>query len=366
MKIAHLTIARELTAGQRKQLASEYEAARDIPEVLWTTVAFHDYSPDLPFLRQTPRAFRRPVVRSLYGWIKALQYSREHDIIMMRHMTFDPFSFLFAPLMKKRASVHHAKEVEELRIIKRDWRGVLASRLEEFSGPFALRRACAIVGVTKEIADYESERSNSASPTLFYPNGIDTERVSPLQDKRSVKCINIAFTCGTFARWHGLDKLISAVNYADSEDLISVENIHLIGKIPAEYVGEILGDVRLRQVFVLHGFMEESEYRTVLDRCDIGLSSFALERERLTEACTLKVREMLAMGLPVYSGHKDAALPADFPFYRNEVSISIKNMVDFGFIMKAKSRDVVAATAKPFINKRNIMESLVRAFAALR
>lgn len=73
----------------------------------------------------------------------------------MRHMTFDPFALIFAPLIPNRVSIHHAKEIEELRLIRQGWKGRLASVVEKFCGKFSVCKAKMILGVTNEIAEYE-------------------------------------------------------------------------------------------------------------------------------------------------------------------------------------------------------------------
>lgn len=360
MRIIHISIARKITSGQRRQLESEYHAAIDLSGASWKTVVYDNFKSDLPFMRQIPLIFRPVFLRNLYGWIVSLYYSKKYDYVLLRHMTFDPFSFFFSPIINNRISVHHAKEVEELQLIRRDWRGAFASALERRSGAFTLRNAVAIAGVTNEIANYEKERSNASSKTILFPNGINTDRIDCINDDRRSNIINIAFICGTFSEWHGLDKLIEKLKIYGSSISSNIENIHLIGNIPDKYINIINKDIFLSKLFHLHGFMEESEYRKILDICDIGLSSFALEREGLTEACTLKVRELLAMGLPIYSGHIDCAISENFKYYIYDKEININSMIEFGFKMKAYNRHTVAQSSKPFIDKKLILNMVVK------
>jgi hypothetical protein len=268
-------------------------------------------------------------------------------------------------MINNRISVHHAKEVEELRLIRRDWRGALASALERRSGAFALKRVVAIAGVTNEIAEYEKNRSNSLSKILLFPNGINADAVAHIEENRRIDVINIAFICGTFSEWHGLDKLIKKIEDCDKDILKRIENIHLIGGLSDDYKNMISRSPILSSIFYIHGFMKESEYRKVLDICDIGLSSFALEREGLTEACTLKVRELLAMGLPIYSGHIDCAIRSDFRYYRYDSEIDIDSMVKFGFDMKIHKRYTVSRSSKKYIDKGVIMNNMVKSISIL-
>lgn len=360
MKIIHISIARKLTNGQRKQLASEYYAASSMSSVSWETVAYDDYGSDLPFSHKIPFPFRFMLLRNAFGWLVSIYYSRKNDYVLLRHMTFDPFSLIFAPLIDNRISVHHAKEVEELLIVRRDWRGQLASTLERWCGAFALKRVAVISGVTNEIAEYEKCRSNSLAKTVSFPNGINTDHVQLLCDNRVDNAVNIAFICGTFSEWHGLDKLINSINKLDKGVLLKIGKVHLIGKLFEEQISLIGESEILSNLFCIHGSLEEYDFRSILDGCDIGLSSFALERKGLMEASTLKVRELLAMGLPIYSGHIDSALPKDFKYYRYEEEISLLSMIDFAFSMKNHSRSIVADCSKRFIDKGFILKDFVK------
>lgn len=365
MKIIHISVVRKLTQGQCKQLSSEYQAASRLPGVQWTTIAYDDFGSKISFVHRIPFMFRMILLRGFYGWIKCWQYSKTNDYVLLRHMTFDPFSFIFVPFIKNRVSVHHAKEVEELRLVRRDWRGKAASVLERKSGAFALRRVIAIAGVTDEIARYEKDRSGSSSPTIAYPNGINTDTVEMISDQRDSALVNIAFICGTFAEWHGLDKLMKAVSAYSGEYLSRIGRIHLIGKLSDRYLEDIRNCEKLSKLFHIHGFLEEVRYREILGTCDVGLSSFALEREGLSQACTLKVRELLAVGLPIYSGHRDCAIPENFEYYSFGDEIDIESMILFGLKMKEVDRHAVSESAKPYIDKKYIMHMTVKSLIDL-
>ena len=73
-------------------------------------------------------------------------------------------------------------------------------------------------------------------------------------------------------------------------------------------------------------------------------------RAGVKEGATIKVREMLAMGLPVYSGHVDTALPQDFPFYKNN-KVNLKNIIDFAKVTSSFTPKEIRAASYPFISK---------------
>jgi glycosyltransferase involved in cell wall biosynthesis len=363
MRIVHLTVARQLTHGQTKQLRFEYDAAEKLNLAEWTTLAYHNGPVTEAYVRRIPPLFRALFMRNLWGWLVALRLSRSHDILMMRHMTFDPFAFIFAPLIRNRVSVHHAKEVEELRLIRKGWKGRAASWLEKRSGGFAVRRTMAVMGVTLEIAEHEQERHAPGKRIGVYPNGVDVEKVALLTDRRFDNQLIFAFICGTFSRWHGLDKLIAAVDGHTMRQGDMPLTIHLIGRLSDQQKSYIAATEARQAVFKAHGPMTEADYRPLLECCDIGIASMAMERQDLQEGSTLKVREMLAMGLPVYSGHKDVALPESEDFVKITMHPTVPEMIEFATHAKRISRNHVRERSKRRIDKEEAMATVARLFS---
>jgi len=366
MKIVHLSIGRDLSGGIAKQLYFESLGAEGLEGAIWHTISVHDGKLVYPFERKTPLPFRALFLRNLYGWILALRLSRNYDIVIMRHITFDPFVFFFAPLIRNRVTVHHAKEIQELLLIREGWKGKAASILERVSGGVSARRVKMILGVTQEIADYERRVHKSNRPIGLYPNGIDANAVPELPDSRGKNEIHAAFVCSVFSPWHGLDKLINAADSTiDGENELPL-TIHLIGQLTNEQIARLGETPGRRRIFRRHGVMVDAEYREILARCDFGITSLALERKDLTEASTLKVREMLAMGLPVYSGHHDPALHPDMPFVKITDCVNLKEMVDFAISVKKLSRADTRELALPYIEKKEAMRRVVHYFSEIK
>ncbi|MFX8895379.1 glycosyltransferase family 1 protein, partial [Acinetobacter baumannii] len=83
--------------------------------------------------------------------------------------------------------------------------------------------------------------------------------------------------------------------------------LHIVGDVSVE--DELLAKKDSR--VILHGPLTNIEISQLMSKMWIGLASFGLFRKRMKEACTLKVREYLNYGLPIYSGHKDI-FPEEF------------------------------------------------------
>lgn len=360
MKIIHLTVVRHLPGGIRKQLSCERDASRSLSGAEWATMAWHDEVGDGVFVNQVPFFFRRIFLRNVFAWFLILKLSRQCDYLLVRHIPFDPLSFFFSIFVPNRVTVHHTKEIEEMRIVGPGWKGVCASALESFAGKFLLRRNVGILAVTDEIGQYERARAKNLPEPGVYANGIDVESVDILDDARQEDCFNVAFICTSFSSWHGLEKLIETILLDQSAVVASRVRIHLIGELSALQSERIKASQVLSQIFVCHGLLAVEDYRKVMSICDVGLGSLALELKGLSEASTLKVREMLAMGLPVVSGHKDSSIPDGFSYYR----IYPNGLLDFSEIIRlfgggGYSREEVRSASLPFIRKVDQMQSVV-------
>lgn len=366
MKIATLSVfGEDIPLGIRRQLLSEYSNRQALAPVEWTTVALTTGESDLPFVQRIPPLFRYKHLRFLYGWLVARRLSQSHDFVLIRYMILDPFGWLFAPAVKNWLPIHHTMEVESIR----EWTPGLGGRwragLETVLARLSLRRARGIIGVTPEIATYERERTGARVPIGVYLNGIDLADAPLVPDHRDERTVSVAFLSDIFFPWHGLDKLFRAVRRNVPEARAAGLRIHLIGALLPEQEAEIEGSEELATVFVRHGRLSRHDYAPLLAASDVALGSLALELQGLREATTLKVREMLAAGLPLYSGHIDAALPADFPHYRIAAEPDIAELIALARRFKTVSRAEVRDAAAPYIRKDAMMKNVANWLAGL-
>lgn len=354
MKILHVSCMRELTSGQRKQLQYEYKAAKELC-IEWKVVALHTGEiVDKRFEIRIPKAFRGLFLKNMYGWLYLLKHHKKFDIVLNRHMLFDPFVLVFGWFIKNRLSVHHAKESESLKAVDNGWKGILTSYIEKITGYIGLKQVIGTVSVTNEIAMYHK----SCIPMFVYPNGIDLNEISLLEDKRIKNEINVAFICTYFAAWQGLDLLLQAAML--NAKLLKQYNVklHLIGKI-YDNDKAFIEKYNLSQNVISYGVLDFGAYKAILEECDIGLNSLALERENLAEGSSLKVREYLSYGLPIFSRYKDTAIPTNFKFYKIS-KLNFQEIINFSLSMKLISREEVRKSSEAMINKTHIVEKLYK------
>lgn len=356
-RIAHLTVYRDLPSGVRKQLTFEHGAAQAMPDdIEWTTLAVHGGETKQPFEHRIPPLFRPMFLRNLYGWMTARRLIRENDAVLLRYMPFDLSAPLMAPLVRKRFTVHHSKEVEEMRLIKTGASGRIASFIDRLVGPIVVRSGRGIVAMTEEIAAYENARIAGTKAATIYPNGLDPAMVPLADDLREDGRCRILFMSDRFSQWHALDRLVDAVAAYDGD--LSNVTIDLVGNLSEEQLAHIKSIGEKSRVFAVRGFLEPEAYRQIIASADVGLGSLGLDRQNLSEACILKNREMLGSGLPVYATHRDVGLPDDFPFYLRTRRVDIGELLAFCHAQKAFDRQAVRDSAIAYIDKRELMCTL--------
>lgn len=289
----------------------------------------------------------------LFGWIKLrrnyhrwlLDQQSNYDVFLLRYYVHDPFQLIFIARCKKPVFfVHHTLEVPELSL-SGGFRGFFRSLLEAMLGPPTISRAKGIVGVTQEIVDYEVSRSGAkVLKSYVYSNGIILKKLN-LQDMRNLEIPELLFVAN-FAPWHGLDLILKSVKDSNENFVL-----HLVGKIPYELV-ELTNDPRV----VVHGHLCQNEILALSSQCWIGLSAFALRRKKMKQACPLKVREYLMLGLPVV-GNYEELFPKSFPHYKISDS-NLSSIIKYAKDSRQFSKWQVQAESSIYIDKVILVKEL--------
>lgn len=364
MKVIHSAAFLKPTLGILNQMVDECQSAKFLG-IEWEVRVFcpDGANLDLPIVMPFKdvgawpqlfgalnKAVRWVLLRIKYHlWL----YSRKDvDVYILRYSVHDPFQALFAWFSRKPVYfLHHTLEVPELRQAGRlsAW---IRAPLEQILGPLGMRGVHGIIGVTKEIVGYELKRSRRRRiSNHVYPNGI-LYGLPYAEDRRAARQ-EWLFVASYFYPWHGLDRLLAALKNEDHLDFI----LHVVGEVSKDDHAAALKDKRV----VLHGLLSSQEIRALSGRCCLGLSSFALDRKGMREACTLKVREYLMMGLPVAAGHKEV-FPEEFPYFC-DAGVDVDALFSFAERIKNVPRSSVAEAARSYIDKTVLLAQLVRAIA---
>ena len=126
-------------------------------------------------------------------------------------------------------------------------------------------------------------------------NGIDLSAFQPL-DAPNNETPRLVFIGTPGYSWHGVDKLVElARTFPDLHiDIVGYDQLPEHEPLPPN--------------LTLHGYLNADGYRKVMAGCDLAISTLALYRKGMEEACPLKTRECLAYGLPMVLPYVDTDL----------------------------------------------------------
>ncbi len=347
LKILHFCYSGKIQPGVIRQLSAEYSAA-DKNE--WEIAFFTHSLCDLPFVYSTEIAQEQcGLIRRLFNYFYLRWfafrwlYSRKnnYDLVVIRWVVGDVFTFFVSIFLEKYLTLHHTKEFEEAMLF-----GPVTSRLSRFIelvfGNFTLKRATGIAAVTDEILEYEFSRiyrglEGKRLPGFVLFNGINLADIPSSADRRGGP-IKLLFLAAEFQPWHGLDLLLKEVSRSSL-----LFELHLVGKIGTKYID----DDRI----IIHGSLDPLQIEELSADMDMGIGSLAMYRNGLKEGVTLKVREYLARGIPVYATHKDSAFNEKFPYFIFSEAISLSNIISMAAKMRLVDRKSIREAARPFIDK---------------
>ena len=152
-----------------------------------------------------------------------------------------------------------------------------------------LRRARGLVFVTRELSVHPAFRRYRGR-RIVVTNGIRLESY-PMLPPPGNEQPRLVFI-GTAAQpWHGVDKLetLASAKPTWQFDIVGMRDE---GRAPLPNLA-------------WHGPLDREGVLRVLARADVGVGTLALHRKSMDEACALKVREYLAVGLPVLYANRD-------------------------------------------------------------
>lgn len=350
MKVLHSALMKHSSSGILNQMTWELEAAKKL-NLDWEVVLYvQEYTENIPsnIIKQWKGNSKLNWIQfrqDYYAWL--LEKSVFFDVLVLRHSISDPFQAAFIKKVKKPVYlVHHTLEVQEI-LSYNGIKSKIKGEIEKYFGKISLYSAQGVIGVTDEIFNYENTRiKNKFKNKIIYPNGIHYNN-NKIEDNRKGDVPELIFIASYFSAWHGLDLLLHELKNT-SEKFI----LHIVGNL--NHVDEQIAKKDAR--VILHGHLSQSEIQELISHMWLGLSSFALFRKNMQEACTLKVREYLKNGLPVYSGYKDI-------FYENFIYYKIGKpnfdaILEYARKMRYESKEKVSNFSKQYIDKEILLENL--------
>lgn len=158
-------------------------------------------------------------------------------------------------------------------------------------------RVTGAVYVSQELMNKNEFRLSSRVPRITIGNGIDLNQIEQLP-QRIQKKPALLFVGSANQPWHGIDQLIQfGISKPDID-------IHIVGDSR---------NIEQPNLF-FYGSLDRESYREIAAECVAGIGTLNLALKNMNEASPLKVREYLALGLPVISRYVDTDLAASEDF----------------------------------------------------
>jgi hypothetical protein len=284
-------------------------------------------------------------------YFEVFKFSKNYEMVLLRYIPADPFFALLVLSAGQRIyTVHHTREkTEVLNKFRFSLKNIIKFITELIFGPFCRSFAGGLLVKTHEIGVFQAMHSIGKSKTDFilYPNAGGKSHIT--EDRRSGSPTFLFIGSNLNQPWQGLDILLNLLRNLQGE-----YRFHVIG----EASFKLKEKMRENPQITYHGVLSEKQIIEVASFCDIGLSVFALFRKNMSEACPLKVRQYLNLGLPVYLPHKDV-FPRTFNYckYGNGEASDI---IKYCFRARKWSREDVIKESQKYISRKQIMQRTIR------
>jgi glycosyltransferase involved in cell wall biosynthesis len=167
-----------------------------------------------------------------------------------------------------------------------------------------LRAVRAFIPVTHELA---ARFAGFEKPSEVIGNSFDFAEFPPLPPPCEAQGRRLVFVGSPGTPWHGLDR-VGAIAALFPEVAIDV-----VGCAEDDWRAAGAGAVPANVIF--HGTLSHDRYLPLLHAATAALGTLGLYRKGMDEACPLKVREYLALGLPVIAGYQDTDVPPEADYY---------------------------------------------------
>ncbi|MHB8107546.1 MAG: glycosyltransferase [Candidatus Cryosericum sp.] len=295
---------------------------------------------------------KRPIARYIQranasGWLRQQLEGYAPDIVYLRYM-------LYAPGLVKALSprgVAYVVEANTDDVCEVYLKNRVFGWYNRLTRGQLLGHATAIVSVIPSLARNPAF-SRFRVPIVSIPNGIDYDEYRRYSRHAAVvpeSRAKLVFVGNPDMPWQGIDRLCDLASACPELEF------NVIGYPPSDLDREAPTYRKLTNL-VVHGKLSHEACAEVLAGCDVGISTLALYRNHMDEACPLKSRQYLAQGLPTIMCYHDPDLSdKGFPFILElpnsptSVFENIERIKDFVERCKGVTSDMVISTTKPIL-----------------
>lgn len=261
--------------------------------------------------------------KKYYDFLQKIIEHKNIDLLIKRYGNEDINSYKFQKKINHKIIYEVNTLQYEQNIQKWNYKNILASpswvsyivNSEVFFGKKCLNKAKAIVSVTNEISKKLLLKKHiQPEKSIVISNGI--EITNKISNPKNGDKINLLMILGVNSYWNGEDLLIKAIHEFNKDIFrlyIIGENTEKIDSDKVKYLGLKDSNEILK---IIH-----------LNNIHIGVGTLGLNRKGLSEACPLKVREYISLGLPVLYNYNDTDIDLDKEF-RDNFCIKLEDKLD--------------------------------------
>ena len=266
-----------------------------------------DEFPNIDFVSlggKTPRLKNLLFPLFLTRWLRDKTHQPTH-LILRAHF---PAVFYF-PAFRKRSFhlviEHHTVLEPELMILGR-LQGAIRVLALKLSRPFADKVTDGKLAVTREILDSES----FSGPGCVIANSSSTSHLNPSAVRKFREHdLHIATVLSKDYSWNGLERMFACLEEWKMSNPKLTIHFSVIGSVSA-YRCRLPDGITVSY----EGFLSPNEIRKTLARAHVAFSTMGLWKQKLSEACPLKSRLYIDLGIPFIAGYVDPDLSGREPF----------------------------------------------------
>lgn len=320
--VAHLSFITD--PGVDRKLREQAEAAR----ALGLPIDFYAISHQHQDHDEGALRFRRRRSPPPGGKMRALSsiIAAREDLIApyVDPLEYDLFVIRFAKLFlaqgityerygSRIVTEHHSNEMAEYLLeptLRRRFLAAVSLRRSRIG----LAKVAGIIGVTRELVEMEALKAGRAEmPRFVFPNGVTVaDGTVPARVYHRSEPLRIVFAAARYQPWQGLERLIAGLKtYTGAVPV----HVRLAGHLSEDQVDAVrlLGECPNRKIEAV-GLLDRDGLNAQYAWSHLGIAALSIYKNRMSEACPLKVREYAAQGLPFAYAFDDPDLPKDWPY----------------------------------------------------
>ena len=196
-----------------------------------------------------------------------------------------------------------------------------------------------------KVVTYSDDSEIYGISAIQIKNGIDVNRIQLVNNivkkDNSINLIAVA----SFQKTHGYERCIySLAKYYAQGGKRNIKIIFVGDGAELDFYRQLVKENSLEQYIVFTGRKEGEQLQEIYDCADVALGIFGLYKMSVHKSSALKIREYLAMGLPVVSACEEDAFDCENTKYyyqleNNDTVFDMREIVDFYDMVYGNNQD---------------------------